>query len=486
MAERVSFRVLLAEETDGAINEARKTLKAETVEATGERASEAEDARGRRSQATSVVALFDWSQLIEDYLDNIGVTLEAFCREMSGGWMFGYLDALRAARLRPLLFCVSARVEKTTRFEHAATGATICVLPAPRVYRALRRLVLNPYASTVEEASGNVRGLRRALCFVLKELAPYLSTPPLKLARELKRERAAALVCQDYEHGRFDVCRLVTSLLGLPLFASFQGGDHSRGLLERLVRRFSLNACDGLIIATRREVERVRRRYHLPASKMTRIFNPLDLSDWRAVNREQARAALGIPQEARVAVWHGRVQVRRKGLDVLLDAWERVSLEREGRDLRLLLVGTGNDRDDLRRRIDGLEARNVFWVDEYVCDHSRLRNYLSAADVYAFSSRHEGFAVAPIEAMACGLPLVASDAPGVSDILEEGEFSGGIVVPTDDAPSLASALGRLLDDPALSRTLGQRARLRTANAFSLPAVGSRMRAFFLRRGAVLV
>lgn len=430
----------------------------------------------------ATIALVDWSQLIEDYLDNIGVSFESFCGEMSGGWMFGYIDALRLAGIRTVLFCVSARTAAPARFRHAATGATICVLPAPAAYRAVRRRVPNPYAATVEEAAGDVRGLTRALCAAAKELAPYLSTPLFHLSRELRRESCAALLCQDYEHGRFDMCLLLGRLLRLPVFATFQGGDRPLSRLEPLARRFALDACDGLVIAARREIERVRTRYGVSSSKIARIFNPLDLGAWRATERAAARAALGIPAHARVAVWHGRVQVARKGLDVLLEAWESVCLARRERELRLLLVGTGNDREDLRRRIARLECRNVTWVDEYVCEQARLRRYLSAADVYAFASRHEGFAVAPIEAMACGLPVVAADAPGVADILEDGEQSGGVVVPRGDAPALARALAGMLDDEARSRRLGERARLRAESCFSLKAVGEQLKAFFLSHG----
>ena len=102
---------------------------------------------------------------------------------------------------------------------------------------------------------------------------------------------------------------------------------------------------------------------------------------------------------------------------------------------------------------------------------------LCAADVYTLPSRHEGFAVAPLEAMACGLPVVAADTSGVADLLPDGEGSGGVVVPREDSTALASALGRLLDDQAHARELGIRARRWVEERFSSDAVGDRLRAF---------
>src|SRR6185369_8481582 len=96
-------------------------------------------------------------------------------------------------------------------------------------------------------------------------------------------------------------------------------------------------------------------------------------------------------------------------------------------------------------------------------DREVIRRHLAAADVYAFPSRNEGFPVAPVEAMACGLPVVAADAPGIVDILGEDD---GTVVPAGDAEAFARALGPLLDDHNLRAALGVRARRRAEERFS--------------------
>jgi glycosyltransferase involved in cell wall biosynthesis len=397
--------------------------------------------------------------------------------------MFRYVEALNTVGVRVVLICMTTRVRQPTRYTHRSTGATVYMLPVPWSYRLLRRKMLRPsgpYARSVRQAFGDVRGLRTLLLPALaaaKEMVLYLTTPPAAVARVLRRERCAAIVCQEYEYPRFDVCVLVGRLLGLRVFGTFQGGDYQRSRLERFLRPLTLRACTGLIIGTQTEIRRVRNRYGLPATKVARIFNPIDLQFWRPTDQREARLALGIPLDATVVVWHGRVSLRPKGLDILLDAWERVCRDYPRRNLRLLLIGTGQDADGLRRRLTAVSCQHsVVWIDQFIHDRMAIRRYLSAADVYAFPSRHEGFPVAPLEAMACGLPIVAADVQGIPDILEQGEGSGGLMVPRNDAPALAEALGRLLNDEALRQELGRRARRRIEAAFSLHVAGAQMRA----------
>jgi glycosyltransferase involved in cell wall biosynthesis len=444
--------------------------------------------RSDDAEPEPTLALVDYPHLLEDFLDNIGVSFEAFREEMRGSWIFGYIAALRLAGVRSVMFSFSARVDAPERFTHKPTGATICLLPAPKIYRVTRRWLLNPYESSVEEAVGDfdIRGMRRAALVALRAVAPYLTTPLRKLAREIRREKCGTILCQEYEHPRFDACVLLGKLMRLPVFATFQGGNWQFSRLERPLRPLTVRACAGLIIAAQDEAERVRSRYRVPPSKVARIFNPIDLAKWSAVDRSQAREILGIATDAEVAIWHGRVEIRQKGLDVLLDAWEQVCRERERRNLLLLLVGSGADAKTLHRQIAARRSRSVRWVDEFVRDQDAIRRYLSAADLYVFPSRYEGFPVAPIEAMACGLPVAAANVHGIPDILEGGEAAGGLVVPQEDAVALASAIGRLLDDKALRQELGERARRRVESCFSLESIGKQLRAFIFGNGTANV
>jgi starch synthase len=228
-------------------------------------------------------------------------------------------------------------------------------------------------------------------------------------------------------------------------------------------------------VASQREIARVLRSYDIPSHMIAHIPNAVDVEAYRPSERDGARIELGIGRDTRVVGWHGHVQVRRKGLDILLDAWDLICSQQPDADILLFLVGSGRNTGFLRSRVDA--NPRVLWVDRYLLDRGKLWSYLSAVDVYTLPSRHEGFAVAPLEAMACGLPVVAADVSGISELLPSGETDGGIVVPRENHRALAAALRRLLQEPALARRLGAAAKNRAEREFSLQVVGGKLRGF---------
>lgn len=442
------------------------------------------------SSTPSTIALLPWGNLWEDFLDPLGISLEAFCQEGPGGWMLGYIAALQQVNIRTVLFLFSRQVDRPQRYTHSPTGTAFCILPAPKLYRAIHRRMINPYGWTVKDTFGEMGRLPSLLAGLGRDLAPYLATPLITLAQELRRENCRAILCQEYEYARFDLCVLLGKLLRLPVFATFQGGDFQLSRIEQFLRPYTLQSCTGLIVASQVEIKRLKTRYHhLPDTKITQIFNPLDLTLWQsgtpaeqAEIRTQVRMELGIPLDATVVVYHGRMELYRKGLDVLMDAWTQLQSEFPHENWWLLLVGTGNDAPQLRDRIAQLPQQTLCWVDRYILERPTLRRYLTAADLYTLPSRHEGFPVAPLEAMACGLPVVAADAPGVSDIFAGGLEAGGIVVPREDPGALADAIKQLLIDKNLRLKLAANARQRIESCFSLEVVGKQLQNWLCLNG----
>src|SRR5215211_1969839 len=422
------------------------------------------DTLRKRQKTDPKVALLPWGDVYEDYLDAIGVSLDEFCTEMNGGYLFGYVDALERFGVRTVLVIWSRNVSKPERRMHVPTGATVWVLPPTRTHVTARRLN--------ERLNATGGRWTRRVERTARLLVRYSAATPRVLTRVLKEERCSALLVQEYEYPRFDVCLLLGKLMGLPVLATFQGGRPEKdGSVEGWIRKRTVPRASGLLIGPRREAKEVSERYGLADGAVSVIANPIDTEEWKPQDRKQARTQMGISEEAAVACWHGRIDIMRKGLDILVRAWSQVCEERPEADLRLLLCGGGAGDERLRELIEAAGLRGVHWHEGYTTDRAIVRRQLAASDVFVFPSRHEGFAVAPMEAMAFARAAVACDAPGVADLLRRGERAGGIVVRCKKAVELARALGRLLDDREQAWRLGEAARRRIEEHYSPEAIG---------------
>jgi glycosyltransferase involved in cell wall biosynthesis len=411
------------------------------------------------------VALLLGREVFEDEFDTLGVSLDEyeFWTEDGGGWAFGYIEALYKIGVRTVVVVWSREARKPYRRFYQQRSMAVWVLPATRTHRVARWV-----AGHFRKRTGRVA---RFLWLVARFFGHYTATPPRALARVLHHEQCGAIITQTYEYPRFDICVLFSWWLGLPVFATFQGGLPPKNRMLRWIRRRTVPNAAGLLIGSQREAADVTRRYRLPSDIVTYVPNAINQHVWTPGDQMSARAALNLPVGVPVVCWNGRVDIWQKGLDVLVEAWQLICAERPGADLRLLLLGTGPDSARLRRLIAAAGLRGVHWHSEFVLDTSVVRRHLVAADVYVLPSRHEGFAVAPLEAMACGCPVVACNAEGVTDLLGDGEGAGGLVVPREDPEALVKALSRLLDDRALATRLGEAARRRAVERFSTEAVG---------------
>ena len=165
-----------------------------------------------------------------------------------------------------------------------------------------------------------------------------------------------------------------------------------------------------------------------------------------------------------------------KGQHLLIAAM--AALVKEGRDLRLRFAGDGPDRIALRRDVEncGLSDRVSF---EGNLNQDKLLDLYRDSDALVLSSFAEGLPVVLMEAMAMEIPCVAPWVHGIPEIVTHE--TDGLLVPPGDAEALAHAIGRLMDDAELRRTLGQNARLKIQEKFDLRRNTQHLADVFWRR-----
>lgn len=193
-------------------------------------------------------------------------------------------------------------------------------------------------------------------------------------------------------------------------------------------------------------------RAWLPEGKVVVVPNAVALDG----PTPSAPPAPAIPDVPRV-VGLGRLHAQ-KGFDLLIEAFARIAPDFPAWNLAIL--GEGPQRDALEARAAelGLSSR-LELVGAVSNPAPALRSAAAAGSVFAFPSRYEGFPFALVEAMACGLPVVATDCPhGPREILAGGQH--GLLVPPEDPTALAAALTTLLSDEDRRRDYAARAAAR--------------------------
>ncbi len=197
----------------------------------------------------------------------------------------------------------------------------------------------------------------------------------------------------------------------------------------------------------------------LDPARLTIIPNGIEIAPFDAAEAVP-RAALGIPDNAHLALYVGRLD-RQKGLPDLLEAADQVILRRP--DWHLALAGDGPHRDWLLEQIANRAPLrgNVHWLGH----RDDIPRVLKSADVLVHASLWEGMPNSVLEAMAAGLPVIGTAVEGTEDLIVAGQ-TGWLVSPHDPV-ALHHALLEAAVSPELARYYGQAGRLRVEQNFSL-------------------
>jgi glycosyltransferase involved in cell wall biosynthesis len=281
---------------------------------------------------------------------------------------------------------------------------------------------------------------------------------PLALAREIRR-RGVRLV---HSHGKGAGLhgRLAARLAGVPAIHPIHGLHYERyprpvaAAYLALERRLSRYTAVVINVSHAQEAEGVSLRLFTRAQSRV-IVNGVDSAALaaRALDREAARTALGLPQAARVVGAVARFdEVKR--LDIVLRAVGKL----DDAGVMAVLVGGGPEEPSLRSLAADLRLGPRVVFPGEIPDAARL---FRAFDIFAAPSRKEGMPLAVLEAMAIGLPIVASDIEAHREVLDPAT---GVLV-EGSGPAFAGALRAILGDPERARALADANRARARSRF---------------------
>ena len=248
------------------------------------------------------------------------------------------------------------------------------------------------------------------------------------------------------------------------LNSSYQNefGRSVKGKLYSSIDQWTNRQTDGYI-AVSKPIQDDLLRTGVASDMVDLVTNAVEIDESSTSTDSQLiRRQLGVPEDCLLCVSVGRL-VWAKGYDDLIKAF--VSVSRQVPNAYLVIAGGGELHASLAAEISeaGLTPKVMLLGH---CEPSMVLNILRASDVFVMSSRSEGVPYALLEAAALGLPILSTECGGIPEILTDQ--TDAILVPVSDQASLSAGMIKLLTDRSLSSQLGDNAKTRIKQRFSLP------------------
>ncbi|MFN3791556.1 glycosyltransferase [Massilia sp.] len=324
-----------------------------------------------------------------------------------------------------------------------------------------------------------------------EQMLPHVDAFARYVTRFARRQPAA----YDIAHANFFMSGMVAqhlkAALGLPFVITFHALGRVRRLAQGTADTFPtermrieaalMRAADRVIAECPQDRHDMERLYGAPLSRIAITpcgFAPDEL--W-PVPMPEARARLGLDAGRFIVLQLGRM-VPRKGVDTVIQGVAMLR-HRYGVDAQLLVVGG----DIGGHGGDGLELARLRSVaaDLGIAAHVRftgqqpravLRDYYSAANVFASTPWYEPFGITPVEAMACARPVIGAEVGGIKSTVNDSVT--GFLIPSRDPAALAERLARLHRHPELARAMGEAGRRRACEHYTWRHVAAQLAAIY--------
>lgn len=319
------------------------------------------------------------------------------------------------------------------------------------------------------------RGLLTAICSLMRpsalddQLAPGVKLFQLgqksgnnvrtvwRLYRVLAQEQPHIV----HTHSWSTLCEgfVAVRLARVPVLVHGEHGTLDTRRRSLRVQHWVWQRADGVLSVSSRLAERMAAQVGFPLEQIRVIRNGVDLDRFRPRPKASARARLDLPNDALVVGTIGRL-VPVKDQRSLIDA--TALLHDEGVGCSTVLIGDGPLRGELQQYAADRGVAN--WV-RFTGERHDVSDILSAFDLFALVSTSEGLSNTILEAMASGVPVVATRVGGSDELVVDG--TTGFLVPPSSPPVIAAAIRKLLENEHLRAAFGRAARERVEREFSL-------------------
>jgi N-acetyl-alpha-D-glucosaminyl L-malate synthase BshA len=311
---------------------------------------------------------------------------------------------------------------------------------------------------------------------------PLFEHPPYSLALAVALHDAARREHLDLLHMHYAIPHAASAFLAREMLAqerrikivtTLHGTDITLVGLHpsfRAITRFSILQSDGLSAVSQFLKDETIRHFSVPAPRIEVIPNFVDTDTWRR-DREPCHRSKLAPAGQKIVMHVSNFRAVKRVLDVI----EVFAKIRAQVNARLVLVGEGPERPRALERAGELGLGDDVL---YLGRHASVEELLACADLFLLPSASESFGLAALEAMSCGVPVVASEAGGLPEVVQHGV--SGYLLPVGDVGAMAAAGIRILSDDGLRKRLSEGARAAALERFSTKAIVPRYEALYER------
>ncbi|MBX6313327.1 MAG: glycosyltransferase [Isosphaeraceae bacterium] len=289
-----------------------------------------------------------------------------------------------------------------------------------------------------------------------------------RLVRFLKERRFDVLQTWIFAANTYG--RLAARRAGVPVVVTAEmAADLWKGRVERAIDRRLARWTDRVVGNSRAVVE-FYRAIGVPEDRLICIPSGIGDEEPPPIDPAAVRAEVGVPADAPLALFVGRLAPQ-KGVDDLIKAVDILQHVRPR--LHTLIIGDGPSRPELE------ELARAFQLGgrvRFLGHRADVPRWLAAADLLVLPSRYEGLPNVVLEAMRFRKPVVATAAPGTTEVVADGQT--GLLVPVGGVVELARALRAVIDDPALAHRLGEAGRARVEAEFRAETMVARFAALY--------
>ncbi len=278
----------------------------------------------------------------------------------------------------------------------------------------------------------------------------YLSWFMRSMAFLMKNKNEISLTHAHYAFPTGVLSFIGKKVFNIPYVVTVHGGDIDKMakknvVINRMTRRILTNASQVIVVGERLKKE-VIRGFHVQEARVDVLSMGVDTSVFKKHSQEEVRKELGIPLAEKIVLFVGNV-IREKGVSELIQAYGK--MKQQYGESRLYIVGSQRDTQFVEELTEVIRKEGIHDVYFHQpLSQEQLAKWMSAADVLALPSYHEGFGLVALEAMATGTPVVGSDVGGLSYLLNDG---AGILTRPKEVASLAEGLVKAIERKGIQK-----------------------------------